>query len=183
MAHNTKEIIANLTGAQARTVLGRLAGRRGTVTKAVSEEVLRVVEIVDVEKIGTSLWHSLECIDVEDCWDRSGKQRYGGYVSPDDAAFDLIEEALFPFRQELKKYIDLQFPLQAEAYCRGIIRGLYRFEYESHTDFTDWCAEIPESCADSIMHEWKKSIHPGTDTSPMDEFFQDLCPDWEFLYK
>ncbi len=179
MAKNNHEIIANLTGDQARSVLGRLVGRKGNIAKAVMHEALQVLNTADIESIGDTVFHSLDCIEVEACWDRSGKQRYGGYVSPDDAAFDLIEETLYPFLQEMRKYINLGFPLQAEAYCRGIILGLYRFVHESHSEFTDWCIDLPGSWADSVFDEWKRSKDSEEGIPGMTEFFEHRCPDWK----
>jgi len=86
---------------------------------------------------------------------RSGRTQYG-YVDPGDAAWEMFEEALNPFIDEMKKNQKRALPAVAKAYCIGIIKGLWRFDEESISDFKDWVTDAPGEYVDTVFDEWKK---------------------------
>jgi hypothetical protein len=47
----------------------------------------------------------------------------------------MFEAALDPFREEMVKYQQLSMPVQAEAVCLGILKGVYDFQWHSKTEF------------------------------------------------
>ena len=80
---------------------------------------------------------------------RSGRTRYG-YVDPGDAAWEMFEEALNPFIDEMKKNQKRALPAVAKTYCIGIIKGLWRFDEESVSDFIDWVTDAPREYVHTV---------------------------------
>jgi hypothetical protein len=54
------------------------------------------VQVREVPSRTDDVFYALDLIAVKDCWDRSGCTR-DGYISPDEAADEIIEEELHPF--------------------------------------------------------------------------------------
>jgi enamine deaminase RidA (YjgF/YER057c/UK114 family) len=78
---------------------------------------------VDIKDIASLVYFDLDSIEVEEVWDRSGRTR-NGYVEPTEMAFQMFEEALEPFLEEMKKYLKLSMFVEAKEYCMGILRGI-----------------------------------------------------------
>jgi hypothetical protein len=57
----------------------------------------------------------------------AGRARHG-YAGPDQAAWNLFEEALTPFIDEMAKNHKRALPDAAKAYCIGIIKGLQMYD-------------------------------------------------------
>lgn len=171
------ELIFKLTGEQAIDVLCRLTKERGAIAEAILDEAKRVLANVDVDDVAEDVFFQLNMINVQDCWDRSAATR-DGYISAEDAAMELIEEELQPFRDQIERYHELGMGELEQDYCMGTILGLYRYEQESKSEFKDWCEDIPLCCADSILGEWRKQNDIPSAITTMNEFIGQRCPKW-----
>ena len=171
------ELISKLTGQQAIHVLRRLTKESGAIAEATLAETKRVLADVDIDDITDQLFFQLDMIDVQDCWDRSAATR-NGYTTPEDAAMELIEEELQPFRDQVRRYHELGMDEQERDCCAGTILGLYRYEQESKSEFKDWCEDIPLCCAESILAEWRKQNGSPSAITKMNEFVRQRCPKW-----
>ena len=85
----------------------------------------------------------------------AGRARYG-YAGPSDAAWELFEEALDPFIDEMKRSQKRALPAAAKAHCIGILRRLWRYDEEPASDFAGWVEDAPGEFVDSVIEEWKK---------------------------
>lgn len=45
---------------------------------------------------------------------------------------------------------------QSKVYCLGIIKGLYLFDCDSKTEFTNWAVDIPEQFSLNLIRELEK---------------------------
>lgn len=170
-------LVSELTGEQALDVLQRLAAGKGAVADAILAEAERVLAAVDVDEIADEVFDQLDRIAVEDCWDKAGGHR-DGYTSLDDAAQQLIEEALQPFVDQVARYHSMGMTKQEQDYCMGIILGTYRYDKESKSEFKDWCEDVPAECAGCLLDEWRERNRATSATAVMDAFIRQHCPDW-----
>jgi hypothetical protein len=92
---------------------------------------------------------------LDDLNGRAGRTRYG-YVEPSEAAWELFEEALDPFIDEMKKNHKRGLPAAAKSHCIGIIKGLWAYQESSTSDFVDWVVDAPCEFVDIVVEEWKK---------------------------
>ena len=84
------DVVSRLTAEQALKIVERLARKGGELRDAVVTEAMHVLTEIDLEETADEVFDVLDSIDVQDCWDRSGRSR-AGYTSPDEAAAELIE--------------------------------------------------------------------------------------------
>jgi hypothetical protein len=114
------EVIKKLTAEQALEVVKRLSEKGRKIREAVLAEAKNLLMAVDADETAEEVFFVLDSIDVQDCWDRSGKSRYG-YTEPSEAAVELVEEELQPFYDQAIRYRELGMAEQETTYCMGVI--------------------------------------------------------------
>jgi hypothetical protein len=171
------DVIRNLTGAQALELVARLSRRSASLRDAVIAEAISLLAEVDIDETAAEVFTTLDCIDVQDCWDRSGRSRHG-YTSPDEAATELIEDGLQPFVEQVESYHQLGMLEQEAHYCAGVISGLYRYDRESKTEFRQWSEDIAGECAGNILDEWRGRNPAEAGIGAMRSSLAERCPEW-----
>ena len=175
------KIVEILSCEQALEVLHRLVAKGGDIADAVAAEAVELLSEVNREEVANEVYLMLDSIDVQDCWDRAGKHRHG-YVHEDDVAYELIEEVLRPFDDQIAQYRQSEMDIQEMRYTQGMVVGLYRYHKESGSEFKDWCVDLPESFAEDIMQSWcKRNINNPKVLEAMAAYLEDCCSDWEML--
>ena len=153
--------IQSLSTDEAAQVLKSLLDEDPLLTKRIYDMAVRVADNVDVETIKNHVFSELDSLDMDDLNGRAGRTRYG-YVGPDEAAWELFEEALDPFIDEMKKNQRRALPDTAKAYCIGIIKGLLLYREKSASALSDWLEDAPGEYIDTVIEEWKKG-NPSED--------------------
>jgi hypothetical protein len=69
-------------------------------------------------------------------------------------------------------------PEQEAAYCKGVLLGLYRYDRESKSEFSEWSVDIPAECGSRLLDQWRKRNRGKEEISAMNEFLQTRCPGW-----
>ncbi len=169
--------IEKLTPHQALEILKRLSEKQGEIRDAVRAEAMNLLQAVDLDDTAEDVFFSLDSIDVQDCWDRSGKTRYG-YTDPSEAAVELVEEELQPFYDQAARFRELNMPEQELTYCMGVILGIYRYEHESNSEFREWAEDIAIECAGYLLTIWREPKPKAADAAAMEEFIRQRCPKW-----
>ena len=77
---------------------------------------------VDLNETADEVFRALDSIDVQDCWARSGKSRYG-YTEPSEAAVELVEEELRPFYDQAARYQELGMTVAKHDVLHGSYSG------------------------------------------------------------
>jgi len=171
------DMIGKLTGEQALKIVARLARKEGKLREAVLTEVMNVLTEIDLAQTADEVFVILDCVDVQDCWDRAGRSR-DGYTSPDEAAAEIIEEALQPYFDQIKRYHEMELPEQEATYCKGVILGIYRYERESESEFRQWSEDIPAEYAGLLLDKWRKRNPDRARINAMHKFMRTRCPEW-----
>src|SRR4030042_779796 len=81
-------------------------------------------------------------------------------------------------KDELKRYQELSMDEEAKLYCMGILKGIYRFEKESESEFKGWATDAPREYFGSILSDWKKECKNPQDLKEMEDFLMENCPEW-----
>ena len=110
--------IKKLTPEQALEVVMRLSDRGGRIREDVLAVVWKVLGKIDFDETADNVFFALDSIDVQDCWDKAGGSR-DGYTSSDEAALELIDEALRPFLDQVGRYHELGMSKEEATYFRG----------------------------------------------------------------
>jgi hypothetical protein len=133
---------------------------------------------IDIEEVSEDVMSSLNFIDVHELWDRSGSNSYGEYTSPEEMAFEMVEEELDPFNQEVFRLCDLKMYKEATDSCEGVLWGIYRFEHESECEFKDWASDVPGECFDYLEEEYKKRCKDKKQVKRIEDFIVKECSKW-----
>lgn len=85
----------------------------------------RLLGASTVEAVADDVSWALTDLQVEDLAARSGRVRGRGYVHENEAAWELLEEAVEPFLADLRRRASLDLTAAATAVATGIIARLY----------------------------------------------------------
>ena len=81
----------------------------------------------------------------------------GGYVGPDEAAGELLDEAVEPFVNDMKRYLKMGLEDQARQFCQGILLGLYRVRDGGENDILGWAPDFPGEAAANALEVWSET--------------------------
>jgi len=93
-------------------------------------------------------------------------------------AYEMVEEALDPFEKEVHRLFDLGMEQEATLSCMGVLKGRYKYEHESESEFKDWASDVPGECYDHLLREWRKLNKSRKDDKDMDSFLERECSNW-----
>ena len=158
-------------------IINHLAKTDQSIKKKIEEIAEGIIRDVDFEEICDDVLFVLGTIDVEDLWDRSGATQYG-YVTPEDMAIEMMEEELDPFNQKVFRLCELNMQKEAKLYCMGVLKGIYKYDQESKSEFKDWAADVPAECFSYLIDEWKKRNNNEVNIKEINSFLKKECGKW-----
>ncbi len=170
--------LETLTPEQIILVLTQLLQTNPEIKIAFDELAQSFLISITSAEIAEEIYSSLDEIDMEDVLNRSGRQSDGYYKYPDEILGDDIEEILDPFVRRITNYIHQNLPQQANALCKGVLKGLYDFEKLSGSELLNELVDDLESIAQAeIIPLWKK-ISYIEDSKSIDNFIHKELQDW-----
>ena len=172
-----KQVLDEVSTEHANEILQRLADEDAKISKRIQELALEYLTEVDPDCIAEDIFYDLNILDVEDVWKNSGSTRYG-YVDPYELAFEMFEEALEPYIDDLRKCQELSMDEKAKLHCMGILKGIDQFEREATTEFKDWAVDAPYENFIEVFEEWRKENKNPKNLEEMDEFIKRNFPKW-----
>lgn len=172
-----KDILDKIQPTEALVILRKLAESDTGLRNRITEIAGDLIKDVDIDEICDDVFSTLDFIDVHELWDRSGASS-DGYTSPEDMAYEMVEEVLNPFEKEVYRLFDLGMEQEAKLSCMGVLKGLYLYEYESKSEFKGWVADVPGECYDNLLREWRKLNKSKRDGKGMDTFLERECSKW-----
>jgi hypothetical protein len=156
-----KRFIQSLNADEASQVLKGVLEDDPLLTKKIYDVAMKVACGVDADAVMDKVFCKLDMLDLDDLSGRAGRTRYG-YVEPHDAAWELFEEALTPFIEEIRKNQQRKLPAAANSCCIGIVMGLWLYKEESRSDLKDWLEDASGEYVETVVREWKKG-NPDND--------------------
>ena len=169
-----------LSGSQARQVLNELAEKDATIAKEIERLSAMVFNDVSVDQVASSVFLALDGIDVEECWNASGKQRGGGYRDEFDVADEMIMDALHPFTHQIEVFYQAGEYAAEQEYLHGVLLGIYQLIEDSTFEFFDnYMEDYPEELKQELIDDWKKR-HPNDEDGlqKLNTFIEKHCPAW-----
>ena len=166
-----KDILDIIKPDDALQILRQLAKQSNEIREKIQKLAMEILSDVDSESIADEVYFELNGLDVEDLWDRSGKTRHG-YVDPVDEAFEMFEEVIKPFIDEMKRYQKMGLQEEAKNYCIGIIKGITKFDEESDSKFSEWAVDIPSEYLSTVVDEWKKGDPNANDVEEIERLIE-----------
>lgn len=171
------KLIDKISPGEALMIIQQLAKTDKNIKKKIEEIAEGIVRDVDFENICDDVLSVLNAIYVEDLWDRSGATQYG-YVTPEDMAIEMVEEELDPFNQKIFRLCELNMQKEAKLYCMGVLKGIYKYDQESNSEFKISASDVPVECFSYLLDEWKKRNTNNLDVKEMNSFLKKECGKW-----
>ncbi len=179
-------LLESLKPEEAQTVLGRLLAIRAGL-RAEAERIARsVLAGVSFEAVADQVEEAVRDLDLDDLRGRSGSHAWG-YVEPTEAAWEILEEAVAPFLEDMKRQIGLGLETEALEICKGIVLGLYRLRESKSDELLGWAPDFPEEAAGDAIEAWRtagRSRKGGARTSGRKRqtfpsaFVRESVPEW-----
>jgi len=169
-------ILDDVGSAQAAEILEKLA-TDAKISKRIQELAVEHLVKVNPDDIAEDVFDDLNALEVEDLCKNSGRTRYG-YVEPCEKASEMFEEELEPHIDKMRKCLKLSMHEAANLHCMGILKGIYRFEKQSTTEFADWVEDDPSQSFQLVFDEWKRGNNDPKNLEEMKEFVGKNFPEW-----
>jgi len=171
------KIIDQITSGQAISVLRKLWDAYPDFRVRIEAEIKKTLTAVNCYDVASDIESSLDSLDEEELYDRSGPSR-NGYHDPAEMAIIMVEEVLDPYQDQLKRYSEIGMDREAKELCKGILKGLYEYARNSRTVFSQYATDAPAEMFGWILDEWKKKNRNKADQLEMKEFLHKECNDW-----
>ena len=139
-------VLARLRPEEGANVLRSLLERHPKLVSEAEEIATAAVTNVDPDAVAEDIERVVLDLDIEELNARAGRKSWG-YVEPTEAAWEILEEAVEPYFEEMKRQIALGFEAAAEATCAGIVLGLYRCLGKSSDQLLGWAEDFPAEAA------------------------------------
>lgn len=140
------QVLGRLQAGEAAQVLRALLARHPGMAAEAERLAKSVVTDVDVEAIAEDVEQAVLDLDLDDLNARAGRKRWG-YVEPTEAAWELLEEAVAPYLDEMRRRIELGLEAAAVAACQAIVLGLYRCQGQATDRVIGWAEDSPAEIA------------------------------------
>jgi len=109
---------------EAQAVLRRLLAAHpnlGIEAEQISKSLLGEISL---EIVADDVADAIRSLSLDDLNGRAGRHSWG-YVEPSEAAWELLEEAVNPFLEDMKRRMGLGLEAETLEVCKGILLGLY----------------------------------------------------------
>lgn len=115
-----------LTADERAEVLAALLAASPDLLAEAEGEARRLLDSVTVHAVAGAVAAALTYIPLEALGARAGRVRGRGYVHETDAAWELVTEAMDPFRVDLRRRAELGSSESAARMAVAIVAGLYQ---------------------------------------------------------
>lgn len=181
-------LVDELQPEEAALVLRRLLARHPELLSEAEEISRSTLGDVSFESIASEVEDSIRQLSLDDLNGRAGRHSWG-YTEPTEAAWELLEEAVEPFVEDMKRHLGLGLDGEAFEICKGIVLGLYECRDAGGDEFLGWAEDFPAEAAGNAIADWMSAgkpgasgKKPGTHRAPLlQEFVDKHVPEWQWI--
>ncbi len=173
-----------LNGDEAATVLRLLLKRHPDLTKEIEALAKSVIGDISIEDVADEVEGAVRSLDLDDLHSRAGRHAHG-YVEPSQAAVDLVEEAVMPFIEDMKRRAEAGQDAAALASCVGIVFGLYRLRDRDGDPFLGLAVDSADEMAGwavvtlrKAMRKTKTGRGGPRQSADLPAIFREKAPEW-----
>lgn len=154
--------LSTLTDDEAQRVLTLLLEANEELIPKAAAIAREILSGVDEDGVSEQVCATLSELDVQDLWHESGNTR-DGYIDPYEHSYEMMEEKIEPFLEEMERYLERGNADDARACCRGILKGICVYMDEEAGDFADWAVDSDDGLTYDVIERWKtKNNNPDT---------------------
>lgn len=179
-------VLDRLRPEEAQAVLWRLLAAHRELRSEARQIAKSLLSEVAFEWVADEVEETARDLGLDELGGRAGKHSWG-YTEPGEAAWELLEERVSPFIEDMKRQSELGLDAGALEMCKGVVLGLYRVRNEQGDDVLQWAPDFPAETAAHAVAAWrggdKKTAargHRKQRVFPPD-FVKEFVPEWEDL--
>lgn len=152
-------VLERLEDGEAQALLHRLLAAHSDLRADAERMARALLGEVRCEAVADDVEDALRALTLDDLGRRAGRHR-GGYTSPTEAAWELLQGAVDPFLADLKRRMERGLERETLEIGKGILLGLYRIRDPRGDEFLGWAEGFPaEAAADAVRvlaggNEW-----------------------------
>lgn len=172
-------------------MLRRLLALRPAL-QAEAEKIARdLISGVSSEAVADEIQDAVKGLGIEDLHGRSGSHPWG-YTEPGEAAWEVLEEAVKLFTDDMKRQLDLGLGVEALETCKGIVLGLYRLDRSKDADLLEWAPDFAAEAAGDAVEIWlrggggremaAKSARARKREGFPEDFIARFVPEWADMF-
>ncbi len=182
-------VLDQLKPAEAGIVLQRLLAAHPDLHAEAGQIARALLGEVSFEDVAGEIETAARALDLDDLNCRAGSHRWG-YQDPSDAAWELLEEVVDPFLEDMKRQAELHLEAKALEICKGIVLGLYSVRHKPNgSTVLGWPPDFAVQTAMSAVEMWStrgggtwkvRRARRGRPTFPR-AFVAEYVPEWSSL--
>lgn len=174
-------ILERLSGVEAASILNRLLDRHPELRSEAETLAAEALSDISLWAVAEEVEWAVLQFDYDDLNGRAGRHSWG-YVEPAEAAWELLEEAVQPFIDDMRRLLELGLEEQARELCQGILLGLYRVRDNSDNDILNWAPDFPPEEAGDALDVWANFGRTGRKAGRRlpPEFVAEHIPEWKW---
>jgi hypothetical protein len=146
-------VLEHLKPEEAAVVLDHLLEAHPELAGEADEMARSVLGQQDYEGVAAEVEDEVRALDYDVLNARAGSHE-GGYVEPSEAAWEIIEETLDPFLDDLKRHLELGLEAEGLEICQGVVLGCYRLSEREGGDVLGWAPDSPAEAAGNALEIW-----------------------------
>jgi hypothetical protein len=183
-------LLDQLQPGEAAVVLRRLLADHTELLSEAEGIARSTLGEVSFESIACEVEDSIRRMDLDDLNGRAGRHSWG-YTEPSEAAWQLLEEAVEPFLEDMRRHLGLGLDEEAFEICKGIVLGLYQCRDANGDEVLGWAEDFPAEAAGDAVSDWigggkqrASGNRPGTNRLRLlREFVDKHVPEWRWISK
>jgi len=148
-----RRTLERLKSDEAALVLRRLLDVHPDLASEAEETARSLLQEVKYEEIAAEIEDEMRALDYDDLNARAGRHEWG-YVEPTEAAWEILEETLEPFCEDMKRHLELGLEAEALEICKGLVLGCYRLSERAGGDVLGWAPDFPVEAAGHALEVW-----------------------------
>ena len=154
-------VLDRLRPEEAQTVLWRLLAAHRELRAEAQQIAKSLLSEVEFEWVADEVEEAVRDLGLDELGSRAGKHSWG-YTSPTAAAWELLEERVSPFIEDMKRQLELGLDAEALEMCKGVVLGLYRVRNEQGDDVLEWAPDFPAETAAHAVTTWRNGGYKKT---------------------
>lgn len=174
--------LERLSAVEAATVLRQLLAEKPALVSDAERLASAMLDDVSYESVASEVEDAITSVHMDLVMERAGRDSFGGYTSPDEAAWELLDEAIQPFMEDMSRRIQLGEDDQALEICKGILLGLYGVRKDS-SGALEYASDYVVEAAGNSVDAWRRGKRGRKRESlrTARQAFLELAPEWKWL--
>ncbi len=168
--------VDKLRPAEATELLRALLTRHPELSVDAASMAQAMITRVSAEDVAAAVEEAILALDIDALGARAGEHA-DGYTEPAQAAWELLQEAIDPFVEDLRRCIALGSEAAALETCRGIVVGLYRIRGKNAEAVLGWAEDFPAEAAAQAV-SMLRATGRGSRRWSLPSGFEAEVPDW-----